>query len=329
MYTQQIIMLLNWLAIIGGFGVLVWSADRFVLGSAAAARNLGVAPLVIGITIMGFGTSAPEMLVAGLASWEGNPGLAIGNVFGSNIANIGLVLGTSALITPMQVNSDILRREFPILFAIMLLALVLMLDGDLNFLDGSILLLGMVIMIMWMVHLGLRSRASDPLQSEFDLEVPKQMSMNLAIFWIVLGLTLLVLSSRLLVWGAVGVATSFGISDLVIGLTIVAIGTSLPELAASVMGALKGEHEIALGNILGSNMFNLLAVLGLPGVIQPSVFEPAVLWRDFPVMIGLTIALFLMAYGFRGPGRINRIEGGILLLAFAGYLASLYFTASR
>jgi cation:H+ antiporter len=233
------------------------------------------------------------------------------------------------LITPMQVNSDILRREFPILFTIMLLALVLMLNGDLSFLDGSILLLGMITMIIWMVHLGLRSRATDPLQSEFDLEVPKQMSMTLATFWIILGLVLLVLSSRLLVWGAVGVATSFGISDLVIGLTIVAIGTSLPELAASVMGALKGEHEIALGNVLGSNMFNLLAVLGLPGVIQPSVFEPEVLRRDFPVMIGLTVVLFLMAYGFRGPGRINRIEGGILLLAFAGYLTYLFFTASQ
>lgn len=319
-----------WSAVIVGLLLLVWSADRFVLGSAAAARNLGIAPIIIGMTIMGFGTSAPEMLVAAIASLNNNPGLAIGNALGSNIANIALVLGVTALVTPMKVDSNTLRREFPILLAVIFLALGLMLDSNLGRLDGIILLITFVGVIFWLIHIGLKTRGatdSDLLQSELIDEIPTGMPMNKAVIWIVIGLTVLTASSYMLVWGATGIAKSFGVSDLVIGLTIVAIGTSLPELAASVMGAIKGEHEIALGNVIGSNIFNMLAVLGLAGTIKPNNFMPEVLSRDFPVMILLTVALFAMAYGFRGPGRISRIEGGLLASAFGGYLLYIYLTA--
>ncbi len=330
-------MWMSWLAVLGGLIFLVWSAERFVHGAAGLARNLGVSPLIIGMTIMGFGTSAPEMLVSGMAASSGNPGIGIGNALGSNIANIALVLGVTALIMPLTVDSGILRREFPVLFAVTLLAGALMLDGELDVLDGTVLLGSTVLLIFWMIWLGKRSQpaasdsqitasVTDPLTSEFERGVPTSLSTGQAVFWAVLGLVALVLSSKLLVWGAVDIARDLGVSDLVIGLTIIAIGTSLPELAASVMSALKGEDDMAVGNIIGSNMFNLSAVLALPGLIAPSVLEPAVLQRDFPVVLGLTFVLFLMAYGFRGPGRINRLEGGLLLACFIGYMTWLGLT---
>lgn len=319
------------LAILGGFALLVWGADRFVTGAAATARNLGVSPLIIGLTIVAFGTSAPEMLVSAMAAWAGNPGIAVGNALGSNITNIGLVLGITALLTPLAVRSETLRREFPILFAVTTLTLILLLDGELGRLDGVILLGGFGLMVYWLVGLGLRERACDPavqacdpMQEEFAEEIPADMSTGRALFWLGLGLVVLLLSSRLLVWGAVNVAQHYGVSDLIIGLTIVAIGTSLPELAASVAGALKGEHDIAIGNVLGSNMFNLLAVLGLAGLIHPLATPDGVMERDFPVMFGFTVLLFAFAYGFRGRGRINRLEGGLLLAGFIAYLSLLY-----
>ncbi len=318
-------MLMAWLAIIGGFALLMWSAERFVLGGSALARNLGVSPLVIGMVVMGFGTSLPEMLVSGIAASNGNPALGIGNAIGSNIANIGLVLGITALIVPLTVASGTLKREYPVLFAVILLAGVLLWDGDLSRMDGIILFSGFFLVMGWMVWQGMKSRkdGEDPLVMELETEIPTEMSTGVAVMWGLLGLVILIASSRLLVWGAVEVAQSFGVSDLIIGLTIVAIGTSLPELAASVMSALKGEDDMAVGNVLGSNMFNLLAVLALPGLILPSTLDAAVMLRDFPIMIGLTIALFAMAYGFRGPGRINRIEGALLLTAFIAYMAWL------
>jgi len=328
-------MLISWLAVVGGLIFLVWSAERFVHGAAGLARNFGVSPLIIGMTIMGFGTSAPEMLVAGMAASNGNPGMGIGNALGSNIANIALVLGLTALIMPLTVDSGILRREFPVLFAITLMAGGLMLDGDLSALDGSILLGSTALLLIWMVWLGKRSQpsaasgsgaATEPLTSEFDHEIPTGLSTSQAIIWAILGLVALVLSSKLLVWGAVNIAQDLGVSDLIIGLTIIAVGTSLPELAASVMSALKGEDDMAVGNIIGSNMFNLLAVLALPGLIAPGMLEPEVMQRDFPVVLALTTALFLMAYGFKGPGRINRLEGGLLVVAFGAYMAWLGIT---
>jgi len=321
-------MLLNLTAILSGFLMLIWGADRFVTGASASARNLGISPLIIGLTIVGFGTSAPEILVSAVASINGNPGLAIGNALGSNITNIALILGTTALLIPLNVHSDTIRRELPILLSVMLVALILLQDGELGRLDGTILLGGLVVMIYWIVSLGLRSRKNDPLGKEFSDEIPSHMPMSKAIFWLVLGLIVLLLSSNLLVWGAVNVATHFGVSDLVIGLTIVAIGTSLPELAASIISARKGEHDIAIGNVIGSNMFNLLAVLGLPGVIQPGSFDPEVLSRDYPIMIGLTVVFFGMAYGFRNAGRITRFNGSMLLLAFIAYQTLLYLSAT-
>jgi cation:H+ antiporter len=315
----------SFIAIASGFALLVWGADRFVVGASATARNLGVSPLIIGLTIVGFGTSAPEMLVSAIAAAAGNPNMGIGNAIGSNITNIGLVLGITALVTPLAVHSGTLKREFPVLFLIMLLTLLLLLDSEMGRLDGFILLLGLGTMVYWMVQLGLREqRGGDPMESEFTDEIPAHMPMKTALLWLIVGMAILLGSSRLLVWGSVNVAQWFGISDLIIGLTIVAIGTSLPELAASVMSALKGEHDIAIGNVLGSNMFNLLAVLGMPGVIMPSLTPPELLSRDYPAMFGLTLALFIMGYGFRRPGRITRAEGGLLLAGYLLYMGLLY-----
>ncbi len=315
------------LAIAGGFVLLTWSADRFVTGASAIAYNLKVSPLIIGLTIVSLGTSAPEILVSTVASLQGNPALAIGNALGSNIINTGLILGITALIIPLKVHSSIVRRELPVLLLVMALALVLLLDGWLGRLDGVILLTGMAVMLVWITRIGLKSQVShDPMSEEFEEEIPTDLSTAKAIFWLLVGALVLLASSRLLVWGSVSIAQTMGVSDLVIGLTIVALGTSLPELAASVMSAVKNEHDIAIGNIIGSNIFNLLAVLGLPGLLSPSAVDAAVLQRDYPVMVALTVALFLMAYGFRGKGRITRAEGAILVVAFGGYQTLLYFS---
>jgi len=314
-------------AIAAGFGLLVWGADRFVTGAAGTARSLGVSPLIIGLTIVGFGTSAPEILVSAVAAWQGNPGLAIGNAIGSNITNIALILGATALVAPLTVHSGAIRREFPVLIATTLVAYLLLSDGVLGVGDGLMLLLGLVVLLSWIVYLGVSSRELDPLVAEYEAEVPTGLSLGRSLWWLSLGLLVLLISSRLLVWGAVGIAQLLGVSDLIIGLTIVALGTSLPELAASVASALKNEHDIAIGNVIGSNMFNLLAVLGLPGIIQPGPVEEAVLTRDFPIMAGLTVALLVMAYGFRTWGRISRLEGGLLVACYLAYQTLLYFTA--
>lgn len=316
-------IILSILAIIGGFVLVIKGADWFVQGAAATARNLGVSTLVIGLTIVGIGTSAPEILISIIASLDGNPGLAVGNALGSNITNIALVLGITALIVPLVVRSETLRREYPVMFMIMLVSLILVVDGELGRLDGLLLVSGMGFMIWWMITLG-KQRGPDPMREEYEHEIPR-MKTGRALLWLVVGLVILLVSSRVLVWGAVNVAHALEISDLIIGLTVVAVGTSLPELAASVMSALKKEPDIAIGNVIGSNMFNLLVVLGVPGLMQPLQLDPAVLSRDFPFMIGLTIAMFGMAYGFRGHGRINRIEGGLLLLGYIAYLTVLYF----
>lgn len=315
------------LAILAGFGMLIWGADQFVAGAAGLARTLKVSTLIIGLVIVGFGTSAPEMLVAGFAGWEGNTGLAIGNALGSNITNIALVLGVTALISPLAVHSKLLRREFPVLFLIMALTVVLLFDGDLSRLDGIILLGGLVAFIGWMIHLGKKGEEGehDPMEAEFAEELPEKLPLKSAMMWLIIGLITLLVGARLVVWGAVAIAQSFGISDLIIGLTVVAIGTSLPELATTIASARKGEDDIAIGNIIGSNMFNLLGVLGIPAVIHPDIFESSVLTRDIPVMIGLTIVLFLMARSRnKTPGKISRAAGAGLALAYAAYLFLLY-----
>ena len=308
-------------SIVFGFALLVWSADRFVDGAASTAKHLGMPSLLIGILIVGFGTSAPEMVVSAIAAYEGNPGLALGNAIGSNIVNIALILGITAIVAPIAVNSKIVKKEIPLLLLIVLFTGYLLLDNTLTFFEGVILLAGFFALVLWSVFAAFRSRG-DSFEDQMDIELNEDiMSLKVGIMWLVFGLILLIASSRLLVWGAVGVANSFGVSDLIIGLTIVALGTSLPELAASVMAARKGEHDIAIGNVVGSNMFNLLAVIGIAVIIAPMNSIPLeVLQRDWTIMLLLTIALFVMAYGFKGRnGRINRVEGTILILCYVAY----------
>ena len=322
-------MLIAVLFIVLGLGLLMFGADRFVDGAAALAANLGVPPLLVGLTVVGFATSAPELLVAATASFAGNPSIAIGNAIGSNIANIGLVIGVTAVVMPLVVQSRVLKLEFPIMFGAMCFALILFWDRDLSRPDGVLLSLGLCAMMAITTGFGLKySRADsspagiDPLVEE--LEIP-QLSTRRAVALSIIGLLCLIVGSDRLVAGAVTIATHFGVSDLVIGLTIVAVGTSLPELAASVASALKGESDIALGNVIGSNMFNILGVTAAPALIYPSVVETDVMVRDMPIMFGLSVALYIMA--FRRDGTIRRIEGMLLLLAFAGYQYLLY-TAS-
>ena len=312
-------MLTYIITLIAGFLLLVWGADRFVVGAAATARYFGVSPLLIGMTIVGFGTSAPEILVSAHAALNDKPGLAIGNALGSNIANLALIIGTTALVAPLVIRSTTLRRELTILLVVTLLSLLPFLDNHLGRLDGVGLLVGLVAILFWIGRMGMQGRSNDPMLAEVEAEIPNDMGIGKALMWLLLGLIVLITSSRALVWAASSIATQLGVSDLVVGLTIVAIGTSLPELAASVAAGLKGEHDLAIGNVIGSNIYNLLAVLGVAAIIHPTGFDEAVLSRDFPVMIVLTIALFAMAFGTGEKGRITRVEGLALLLVFIGY----------
>ncbi len=315
-------MLMELLAVLGGLALLVWSADRFVEGAAATAGHVGMPPLLIGMLVIGFGTSAPEIVVSTFSASQGNPGLALGNAYGSNIANIALILGITALISPIAVQSRILHRELPILLGVTGLAWWLLSDGDFSSADAIWQLALFTGLIGWSVWEGVSQR-QDALADEYADEIPR-MPLRRALLWLTVGLLLLVASSRVVVWGSVGIAQSFGISDLVIGLTVVAIGTSLPELASAIAAARKGEHDLALGNVLGSNLFNTLLVAGLAGAIAPHRIESDLLTRDMPVLAVLTVALFLMAFGWRGrQGRINRVEGGLLVAAFGTYTAYL------
>lgn len=316
-------MLLALASIVIGLALLVWSADKFVVGSAAAARYFGISPLVIGMVIVGFGTSAPEMVVSALAAFQGNPGIALGNAFGSNITNIALILGITALISPIAVHSQVLRKELPLLTGITFFAVYLLFDLEITRID-ALLLLGVFALIMvWTFRQGAQS-SSDALNQEMSEALQEnRLSLKASVVWMIIGLVVLILSSRLLVWGAVTIARDLGVSDLIIGLTIIAVGTSLPELASSVIAARKGEHDIALGNIIGSNIFNTLAVVGIAGVIQPMAVDAEILHRDLPVMVGLTLALFVIGFGWKRAGRINRLEGGMLLACYLGYTVYL------
>ncbi|MBA56664.1 MAG: calcium/sodium antiporter [Pseudomonadales bacterium] len=321
-------MLLAFIAIIVGLAILVWSADRFVAGSSVIAMHFSVPPLLIGMVIVGFGTSAPEMSVSILAALQNNSGIALGNAYGSNIANIALILGLTAMISPVIVRSHVLRKELPLLTGVTVLAAWQLWDGTITRLEASGLLAVFVGLMAWTIWQGLHQGQDviiEDINQELDgLDIP----IRQAVVFLVSGLVLLIISSRILVWGAVEIAQGYGVSDLIIGLTIVAVGTSLPELASSVVAARKGEHDIALGNVLGSNLFNTLAVVGIAGVIQPMVAGPEVFNRDMLVMLALTIGLFIMGYGFRAPGHINRIEGVALLVCYFSYVAYLIVTAS-
>ncbi|MEQ9200142.1 MAG: calcium/sodium antiporter [Rhodospirillales bacterium] len=316
-------MLLASLAVVGGLLLLVWSADRFVEGAAAVAAHYSISPLLIGMVIIGFGTSAPEMMVSAFAAVEGNPGLALGNAYGSNIANIGLILGVTAMICPIAAQSVVVRKEIPVLLGITALSALLLADGQLDRLDALVLLGVFAVLMGWSIVEGLRNR-DDPLGAEVQEGLDeKSDSLTKSLAWVVIGLILLIASSRLLVWGAVEIASSLGVSDLLIGLTIVAVGTSLPELAASLSAARKGQPDLALGNILGSNLFNTLAVVGIAGVIAPTPVPQEILHRDLLVVGLLTAALLVVSFGFRGAGIINRFEGTLLLASYIGYTAWL------
>lgn len=312
-------MVLSILAIVVGLAVLVWSADRFVTGAAITARYVGLSPLVIGMVVIGFGTSAPEMTVSALSAYQGNTGIALGNAYGSNIANIALILGLTALISPIAVQSRVLRIELPVLMAVTLIAAWQVSDGVVSRIDALVLMIIFSFLVGWTLWQS-RKTPDDALAVEVTQDLSAQsMSRGRAVFWLVVGLVVLIVSSRVLVWGAVGIASQLGLSDLVIGLTIVAIGTSLPELASSLLAARKGEHDLALGNILGSNLFNTLAVVGVAGLIRPLTAGPEVFSRDMMVLIAITLALFVVGFGWRRPGRINRWEGAALMAAFVAY----------
>jgi len=322
-------MLIAVAQIIGGFILLVWGADRLVAGASSLARNLGVAPLIIGLTIIAFGTSAPELVVSAVAAYRGNAGLAVGNAIGSNIANIGLVLGITAIVYPLKVESEILKREYPILILIMIASFIMAADMLYSRTEGWLLLTGLAALLIWMVRFGLKRGPEDPLTEEFAAEIPTDMPTRVAVKWLLVGLVILPLSSRFLVEGAVTVARVLEVSEAVIGLTIVAFGTSLPELAAALTSALRREDDLAIGNIIGSNMFNILGVLGIAATIHPVHIQEIMLKRDFPVMFILTVLLFFMAYGINGPGRISRKSGFLLLTIFLSHQVLIWMTAVR
>ncbi len=313
-------MTLALVALILGLALLVWSADRFVDGAAAAARHFGMPARLVGMVVVGFGTSSPEMTVSALAAYQGSPGIALGNAYGSNIANIALILGMTALISPIAVNSEIPRKELPILAAVTALAAWQVWNGAISRADAWVLLAVFAGVMGWMIWEGLRKTA-DNLDREVEEQLAAEpMTTRQALFWTLAGLVLLILSSRLLVWGAIEIAKGLGISDLIIGLTVVAVGTSLPELASSIVAARKGEHDLALGNIIGSNIFNTLAVVGIAGAISPMTVGPEVFFRDIVTMTVLTLSLFVLGWGHGGrPGRIGRRDGALLLLAYVAY----------
>lgn len=324
-------MILSLAAILGGLILLVWSADRFVDGAASTARHFGMAPLLIGIVVIGFGTSAPEMIVSASSALSGSPGIALGNAYGSNITNIALILGLTAMIKPLLVNSDILKKELPILIAVTALSAYLLYDANVTRLDAIILLSVFFAYMGWTIIVALRSK-NDALSEDVNAELAEHSAMSLgkSLMWLIVGLLLLMVSSQLLVFGAVEIAKFFGVSDLVIGLTIVAVGTSLPELASSIAAARKCEVDLALGNIIGSNLFNTLAVVGIAGVIEPMEATPEIFSRDIVIMSGLTVLLFFMCFNPRrnpNGGRINRLEGLVLFLAYVGYNLYLFKTA--
>lgn len=310
-----------------GLVLLVWSADRFVGGASDTAKHLGLPPLLIGMLVIGFGTSAPEIIVSVLASIQGAPAIALGNAYGSNIANIAFILATTALISPIAVHSQVIRRELPILVGVTALSLYQIADGTVSRLDAIGLLVVFAGLMGWSIWQS-QQTPNDPMaappEGDEATEKPKY-TLKVAIVWTLIGLLLLIASSRVLVWGAVRVAELLGVSELLIGLTIVAIGTSLPELASSITAAMKKQHDLALGNIVGSNLFNTLMVLGIAGVVSPLPVDPMLFWRDGLLMLGLTLALFIFA-GLWGVGRVDRKEGFLLLAAYLAYMGYLVFT---
>lgn len=307
-----------------GFVLLVWSADRLVAGASALARNFNISALVVGVTIVGFGTSAPEMVVSALASLAGNPALAIGNALGSNIANIGLILGLTGLIYPMTVERSATRREIPMLAGVTVLTAALMIDYEFTRVDGLILASGLVCFLLAMMLRARSSASVDPATQALLNEIADDMPTRTAAVWTGIGLIVLPLSAKILVDGAVGLAQLMNVSEAVIGLTVVALGTSLPELAAAISSAIRKEDDLCIGNILGSNLFNLLGVLGIAALIHPMEIEPILVQRDLPVMAAIFLLLAAMAVF---AGKVSRISAGILLASYVAYQIVVFSVA--
>jgi len=319
-----LIVFVDFILVLIGLLLLVWGADRFVGGASGLARSLGVSTLVIGLTVVSLGTSAPELLVNITAQVEGVPAMAFGNVVGSNIANIGLVMGVAALVLPLSVHSQVLRREYPVLLGMTVLLGAMVMDGQLDLYDGALLTLALVAYTTWTLKAA-RSAEHDPFVEEAVAEIPEAMPTWKSVLWLLVGLAALVLGSRALVSGASDIAGFLGVSDLVIGLTVVAFGTSLPELAASLAAVAKKEDDLVVGNVVGSCLLNILVVLGLPALFGTIPAGSEALWRDLPVLLVLTLVLGpLFLNGRRGHYRVSRTEGGVLVAAYAGYVGWVF-----
>lgn len=319
-------MLLAFSAIFFGLVLLVWSADKFVEGASSLANHFGVSPLIIGITIIGFGTSAPEILVSIIAVLEDTPDIAIGNALGSNIANIGLILGVTAFITPIPIAKGLFRREYPLLVIATAILAWCLIDGSLDQIDGLALLLVLVAILMYLI----KSHRKDPNKSRIEEElsetIPEDMTRISAIIWVFVGIIILVGSSKILVWGATDIALALGVSELIIGLTVIALGTSLPELAASIASLKKGVPDMAIGNVIGSNLFNSLAVIGLPALLTNFSIDSHAVSRDLPVVGGLTILLLCFScFPASSTQSLSRIKGFLLLSCFVIYQLYLYY----
>jgi cation:H+ antiporter len=304
--------------------VLSWGADRFVFGASVLAKNIGVSPMIIGLTIVAMGSSAPEIMVAATASFNGNTDTAVGNALGSNITNIALVLGLTALLKPLSIASSTLKKEMPVLLLVSLLAVYFLSDYLLLKIEGIILITLFFAVIGGLTWVSFNMEKGDPLQPETENEIPSGVKTSRAVMWLMVGMILLPTSAYFMVDSAEVIARYFGLSELVIGLTIIAIGTSLPELAACIAGVLKNEDDLALGNIIGSNIFNLLAVLAMPGLIAPGVIDENAATRDSYVMLGLTMLLIIFSFNLKGSRRINRMEGMCLITCFCAYQYLLF-----
>ena len=319
-------MLFNILILVAGLALLVWSADKFVYGAAAFARNLGLPPMLIGLTIVAMGSSALEMFVAATASLEGMPNTAVGNVLGSNIANVALILGITAIIGAISVSSQTLKREVPLMLGATILAGYILHDGLLTRFEGVVLLIAFFGVMGYLIWQALHQKKKDRLTEDLSSEIPKDVPTRKAIFWLVLGLILLPLSADWMVEGAVGIAQAFGLSDLVIGLTIIAVGTSLPELAASIAGILKKEDDLAIGNVVGSNLFNILAVLAIPGLLSPGAIDEAASGRDFYMVLATSAALAVLVMLSGRKRELNRVHGILLLITFIVYQVVVFLS---
>jgi len=316
-------LLLPVLAIVISLALLAISADKFVDGASSVAKHLGISPLLIGLTIVSFGTSAPEILIAVMSAGSGSSDIAIGNAIGSNIANIALILGAASLFTPIPVASEVLRREIPLLFAVVLFSTALILDLHLSRIDGIAAIVTLLICLGWLVWQG-TSRPDDSIGVEFDDNINEDISIKTSSIITVIALVVLLISAKVLVWGAVEIARAANVSELMIGLSIVAVGTSLPELAATIACILRREFGLAIGNVVGSNLFNALAVVGVVAVLAPGDLDVMVRNRDAVVHIALTSCLVIFCVGYKREGRINRVEGFLLLAAFIAYQWFLY-----